>query len=59
MNGQYYGDERLFVKVLELCLLIKDMSVSLKILNNISVIISKTKYGTNTSVSVLSRACLW
>ena len=41
----------LFVKVLYLCLLLIDISASLKIRNNISAIISTKKYDTDISLS--------
>ena len=49
MNQQCFDDKWLFLKVL--LLLLTDISVSLKILDNINVIISTEKYDTDTSLS--------
>ena len=46
-------------KVLQLCLLLTDISGSLKILDNISVILSTKKYDTNTSLSFSSLTSPW
>ena len=45
--------------VLWLCLLLTDISGSLKILDNISVILSTKKYGTDTSLSFSSPTSPW
>ena len=47
------------MKVLQLCLLLIDVSASLKILGEIKVIISTKNYDTNTSPSFSSRTSLW
>ena len=49
----------LFKKVLWSCLLLIDLSGSLKILDNISAMLSTKKYDTDPSVSFSSRKNLW
>ena len=47
------------MKVLWLCLLLTDISASMKILDSISVIISTKKYDTDTSLKFSSHTSLW
>ena len=51
--------EDFFLKDLQLCLLLTDISASLKILHNISVIINTKKNDTDMSLSLSSLTSLW
>ena len=50
---------RFFEKVLQMYLLLIDISGSLEIFYNISVILPEQNHDTNTSLSFLSRTSLW
>ena len=47
------------MEVLWLCLLLTDITALVKILDNISIIISTKKYDTDTSLNYASHTSLW